>query len=60
MFDRLYIVEKFRKLNIKSSGIGFMIVKKLVNSLKGIILVLSVLFEKIVFKFILFKILKKL
>lgn len=51
VFDRLYTVEKSRKLNTKSSGIGLTIVKKLVNSLNGTISVSSVPFEKTVFKF---------
>lgn len=51
VFDRLYTVEKSRRLNTKSSGIGLTIVKKLVNSLNGTISVSSVPFEKTVFKF---------
>lgn len=53
VFDRLYTVEKSRKLNLKSSGLGLTIVKKLVESLGGSISVSSVPFEKTVFRVIL-------
>ncbi|MBW6410736.1 sensor histidine kinase [Clostridium weizhouense] len=53
IFDRLYTVEKSRKLNLKSSGLGLTIVKKLVESLGGSISVSSVPFEKTVFRVIL-------
>lgn len=49
IFDRLYTVEKTRKLNLRSSGLGLTIVKKLVRSLGGTISVLSAPFERTVF-----------
>lgn len=51
IFDRLYTVEKSRKLNIKSSGLGLTIVKKLVKALGGTISVSSIPFEKTAFTF---------
>lgn len=51
IFDRLYTVEKSRKLNLKSSGLGLTIVKKLVEAQKGTISVNSIPFEKTVFTF---------
>lgn len=51
VFDRLYTVEKSRKLGTKSSGIGLTIVKKLVKALGGTISVSSIPFEKTVFIF---------
>ena len=49
VFDRLYTVEKSRRLNLKSSGLGLTIVKKLVQALNGKISVHSIPFEKTVF-----------
>lgn len=51
VFDRLYTVEKSRKLNLKSSGLGLTIVKKLVEALGGTISVGSIPFEKTDFTF---------
>ncbi|AKN31003.1 histidine kinase [Clostridium carboxidivorans P7] len=51
VFDRLYTVEKSRKLNLKSSGLGLTIVKKLVEALGGTISVSSIPFEKTAFTF---------
>lgn len=51
IFDRLYTVEKSRKLNIKSSGLGLTIVKKLVKSLGGTISVSSIPFKRTAFTF---------
>lgn len=59
VFDRLYTIEKSRKLNLKSSGLGLTIVKKLVESLGGSISVSSVSFEKTEFKFTLPRKIKK-
>lgn len=56
VFDRLYTAEKSRKLNLKSSGLGLTIVKKLVESLGGTISVSSIPFEKTAFTFTLPKI----
>ncbi|OAA86033.1 Sensor histidine kinase YycG [Clostridium ljungdahlii] len=60
VFDRLYTVEKSRKLNLKSSGLGLTIVKKLVESLGGNIFVSSTPFERTEFKFTLKQNLRKL
>lgn len=49
VFDRLYTVEKSRSTNLKSSGLGLTIVKKLTDILDGDINVESVSFEKTVF-----------
>lgn len=49
VFDRLYTVEKSRSTNLKSSGLGLTIVKKLTEILDGDISVESVSFEKTVF-----------
>lgn len=49
VFDRLYTVEKSRKLDLKGSGLGLTIVKKLVKALGGKISVCSIQFEKTVF-----------
>ena len=49
VFDRLYTVEKSRSTNLKSSGLGLTIVKKLTEILNGDISVESVSFEKTVF-----------
>lgn len=51
VFDRLYTVEKSRKLNLKSSGLGLTIAKKLVEAQKGTIDVKSSPFEKTEFIF---------
>lgn len=51
VFDRLYTVEKSRKLNLKSSGLGLTIVKKLVKNQNGSISVKSIPFEKTEFTF---------
>ncbi|WP_035290558.1 HAMP domain-containing sensor histidine kinase [Clostridium sp. KNHs214] len=51
VFDRLYTVEKSRKLNLKSSGLGLTIVKKLVEAQNGTIYVKSTPFEKTEFTF---------
>lgn len=59
VFDRLYTVEKSRKLNLKSSGLGLTIVKKLVEAQKGSISVKSSPFEKTEFTFTLPKSLVK-
>lgn len=59
VFDRLYTVEKSRKLNLKSSGLGLTIVKKLVEAQKGTISVKSNPFEKTEFTFTLNKYLAK-
>lgn len=50
IFDRLYTVEKSRSTALKNSGLGLTIVKKLVESLKGNIIVESVPFKKTSFK----------
>ncbi|MTK13162.1 MAG: HAMP domain-containing histidine kinase [Clostridiaceae bacterium] len=55
VFDRLYTVKKSRKLNLKSSGLGLTIVKKLVEAQKGTISVKSNPFEKTEFTFTLTK-----
>lgn len=55
VFDRLYTVEKSRKLNLKSSGLGLTIAKKLVEALGGNISVKSSPFEKTEFTFTLIK-----
>lgn len=60
IFDRLYTVEKSRKLNLKSSGLGLTIVKKLVEAQKGTISVKSNPFEKTEFTFTLNKNLVKI
>ena len=60
IFDRLYTVEKSRKLNLKSSGLGLTIVKKLVESLGGNIFVSSIPFQRTEFKFTLKQNLRKL
>ena len=49
VFDRLYTVEKSRKLDLKGSGLGLTIAKKLVQALGGKISVCSTPFEKTVF-----------
>lgn len=49
VFDRLYTVEKSRKLDLRGSGLGLAIVKKLVQALGGKISVCSIPFEKTVF-----------
>lgn len=49
VFDRLYTVEKSRSLNVKGSGLGLTIVKKLVEAIGGKISVDSIPFEKTVF-----------
>ncbi len=51
VFDRLYTVEKSRKLNLKSSGLGLTIVKKLVEAQNGTISLKSIPFEKTEFTF---------
>lgn len=51
VFDRLYTVEKSRKLNLKSSGLGLTIVKKLVEVQGGTIYVNSSPFKKTIFTF---------
>lgn len=51
VFNRLYTVEKSRKLNLKSSGLGLSIAKKLVESLGGTISVISTPYEKTAFTF---------
>ena len=53
VFDRLYTVEKSRSLNVKGSGLGLTIVKKLVEAIGGKISVESIPFEKTVFTVIL-------
>lgn len=60
VFDRLYTVEKSRKLNSKSSGLGLTIVKKLVESLNGSISVSSIPFKRTAFTFTLPRNLRKL
>lgn len=60
IFDRLYTVERSRKLNSKSSGLGLSIVKKLVESLGGTIKASSIPFEKTEFKFTLQRNVRKL
>ena len=49
VFDRLYTVEKSRSLNVKGSGLGLTIVKKLVEAIGAKISVESIPFEKTVF-----------
>lgn len=49
VFDRLYTVEKSRSLNVKGSGLGLTIVKKLVEAIGGKISAESIPFEKTVF-----------
>ena len=49
VFDRLYTVEKSRKLDLRGSGLGLAIVKKLVQALGGKISVCSIPFERTVF-----------
>jgi signal transduction histidine kinase len=51
IFDRLYTVDKSRRSNSKSSGLGLTIVKKLVANLGGTITVASIPFEKTTFTF---------
>lgn len=51
IFDRLYTVEKSRRINTRSSGIGLAIVKKMVKALNGTISVSSIPFEKTAFTF---------
>ena len=51
VFNKLYNVEKSRKLDLRSSGLGLTIVKKLVQALGGSISVYSIPFEKTVFTF---------
>lgn len=46
IFDRLYMAEKSRSAAMKSSGLGLTIVKKLVESLEGSIMVKSTPFKK--------------
>ena len=46
IFDRLYTAEKSRSAAMKSSGLGLTIVKKLVESLEGSIVVKSTPFKK--------------
>ena len=46
IFDRLYMAEKSRSAAMKSSGLGLTIVKKLVESLEGSIVVKSTPFKK--------------
>ncbi|MFL0198669.1 sensor histidine kinase [Clostridium sp. WILCCON 0269] len=60
IFDRLYTIEKSRKSNSRSSGLGLSIVKKLLESLDGTISVSSVPFKKTEFKFTLPKDVRKL
>lgn len=56
IFDRLYTVEKSRKLNLKSSDLGLSIVKKLVESLGGTISATSIPLKKTEFNFTLIRI----
>jgi signal transduction histidine kinase len=49
VFDRLYTVEKSRSLDVKGSGLGLTIVKKLVEAIGAKISVESIPFEKTVF-----------
>lgn len=51
IFDRLYTVEKSRRINAKGSGIGLAIVKRLVKALNGTISVSSIPFERTAFTF---------